>query len=347
MSLEQAQRLPLTTKEGFRAFAAAPSLPELPPLLAPGDHARLDATEREIDAEARKHFHSRLLLVATPDIVRISKAGFRLIVTNRGKDLGRRGLMVSGPSGTGKSTSITQLGRKHLVEVERRAPGVTDRIPVAYILAPADPEPKSLAVEFAHYFGLPVGDHDSPHSITQAVIAVMRRVRCSLVIIDEIHRLEPLTARGGKAVDQLKYFFDSVNATFVVAGMDLEELGMFSGPRGRQIAGRFITLRTSPFGHSTDAERGDWSRLVATMEQSLRLHRHRPGTLVDQAAYLHERTDGKIGSLDQLIHEAANAAIEDGSERISMRHLKTVVLDTAAEEQFAERLRHGRKTGRP
>ena len=41
-----------------------------------------------------------------------------------------------------------------------------------------------------------------------------------------------------------------------------------------------------------------------------------------------------IGSLDQLIHEAANKAITDGTEKITRRHLDAVVLDTTAEDQY-------------
>jgi hypothetical protein len=74
--------------------------------------------------------------------------------------------------------------------------------------------------------------------------------------------------------------------------------------------------------------------LVATLEAALRLHRHKPGALVDDAAYLHERTGGMIGSLDQLIHEAANDAIADGTEKITRGHLTEITLDTAAEEQY-------------
>jgi len=55
---------------------------------------------------------------------------------------------------------------------------------------------------------------------------------------------------------------------------------------------------------------------------------------VDDAAYLHERTSGMIGSLDQLIHEAANDAIADGTEKITRAHLTEITLDTAAEEQY-------------
>jgi hypothetical protein len=326
-------RHPLTTKEGWAAFVSR-SYPDPPRLLSAGDLRQLDPLEREIYDEARQDYHSELLLVATPDIRQIITTGSKLIVNNRGKQLGRRGLIVSGPSGTGKSTSITQLGKKHQIDLERRAPGsLSGRIPVVYIIVPPAATPKMLAIQLALFLGLPVSTHDSQNTITQTVTSILRRVGCSLILVDEIHRLDLRTRSGADASDQLKYFFDSISATFVYAGLDLSENGMFSGTRGRQIAGRFISLRTTAFAHTTAEQRSDWSKLITTMEHTLRLHQHKPGTLLDLAPYLHQRTGGMIGSLDQLVYEAANDAISDGTEEITKKHLEAVILDTAAEEQ--------------
>jgi hypothetical protein len=327
-------RHPLATREGWSTFVSGASLPEPPRLLAAADLDRLDPDERELYDCARQDYHSELTLVATPDILKITRAGQRLITSNRGKQLGRRGLIVSGASGTGKSTSITQLGKIHQVDVERRAPGGDGRIPVVYIIVPPDATPKMIAIEIAAFLGLPYSSHENPHFLTHSVAAVLRKVGCSLVLVDEVHRLDLRTRKGAAASDELKYFFDSVSATFVYAGLDLAENGMFTGTRGRQIAGRFITLHTSAFGYATEAEKNNWRMLVATLESGLRLHRHKPGTLVSDAAYLHERTSGMIGSLDQLIHDAANEAIDDGTEKITREHLKAITLDTAAEEQY-------------
>ncbi|MET7770493.1 ATP-binding protein [Nocardia sp. NPDC005366] len=305
-------RHPLATKQGWSAFIARAN-PEPPQLLSDADWRKLDELEREVYDDARQDYHSSLLLVATPDIRKIIHTGSKLIINNRGKQLGRRGLIVSGSSGTGKSTSITQLGKKFQVEFERRNPGIPDRIPVVYIVVPPDANPKALA---------------------HTVAAVMRRASTGLVLVDEIHRLDLTTRKGKDASDQLKYFFDTISATFVYAGLDLAETSLFTGVRSRQIAGRFIPVSTEPFAHHTVEAKRDWIKLVATMEHSLRLHHHPPGTLIELAPHLHARTGGMIGSLDQLIYEAANDAISDGSEKITRTHLDAVILDIAANDQY-------------
>jgi hypothetical protein len=329
-------RHPLATKQGWQTFAAE-GLPTPPRLLAAADFAKLTGLELEFEKELRQGYHSELLLVSTPDIQRIVHTGSKLIINNRRKQLGRRGLMVSGPSGTGKSTSIAQLGKKYQYNLDRRLGADPDRIPVVYIVVPPDATPKMLAGEMAVFLGLPIGDRDSPQAVAHTVASVMRQVGTGLVLVDEIHRIDMTSKQGRNVSDQLKYFFDTVNATFVYAGLDLEETGMFSGVRGRQIARRFVPITTAPFPYRTEQDKNRWASLVASMEQTLRLHRHKPGALQRLAPYLHARTAGMIGSLDQLVYEAANDAISDGLEKITKKHLDAVILDIAAEDQYTKR----------
>jgi hypothetical protein len=103
----------------------------------------------------------------------------------------------------------------------------------------------------------------------------------------------------------------------------VEGSGLLSGTRGRQIAGRFGMITCHAFAYGTAAQRQEW--------QSLRLHRHAPGQLIKLAGYLHERTDGMIGSLSHLVRGAAVDAVLDGTEKITRETLDRVGLDQAAE----------------
>ena len=86
-----------------------------------------------------------------------------------------------------------------------------------------------------------------------------------------------------------------------------------------------------PFAYGTTAQREQWRALVATLESTLRLHQHQPGSLVALDEYLYRRSGGMIGSLSQLIRGAAILAIEDGSEQITRDLLDAVPVDYAAE----------------
>jgi hypothetical protein len=77
---------------------------------------------------------------------------------------------------------------------------------------------------------------------------------------------------------------------------------VFTGTRGRQLAGRCELIFTGAFPY-----REEWAQLIVALEATSWLHHHEPGTLAAQARYLHQRTGGMIGSLTHLIRGAAIA----------------------------------------
>lgn len=145
-----------TSKAGWRVFVSREH-PSPPELLDADNLALLDPVEREIYDDRRRSFHSGLLLVYTPQIQQVVQVGMKRLRDNQGKEIGRKGLAVLGCGGTGKSTSITQLGRRFQRDLERSSAAVTDRIPVVYITTPPDPDPRKLAMELAGFLGLPFG----------------------------------------------------------------------------------------------------------------------------------------------------------------------------------------------
>ena len=329
---DEEEHFPLTTREGWQRFTDASQAEA--GLLAPADRELLGSDDRAAYDHERMDYHSRLVIVATPTVRQVFTAGRRLVLLNRHQVSARRGLIVAGSAGTGKTTAITQLGRNHeLLLRSRLGPqAAAGRMPVAYVTVPPAATPKMLASEFARFAGVPAGGRQQNQAgITNAVCDVLARLRTDLVLVDEIHNLNLATRVGADASDQLKYLAERIPATFVYAGINVEGSGLFAGTRGQQIAGRLCMIACDPFPYGTADQRRDWQALIATLEQSLRLHRHQPGQLVRLDAYLHERTDGMIGSLSHLIRGAAVEAVLDGTEKITRATLDRVGLDHAAE----------------
>ncbi len=81
-------------------------------------------------------------------------------------------------------------------------------------------------------------------------------------------------------------------------------------------------VRTGSF-----AQDPQWTALIAALEDSLRLHRHRTGSLPELDRYLHQRTHGMIGSLLWLIRSAAIDAVLDGTEKITKKSLDAIDAD--------------------
>ena len=210
---------------------------------------------------------------------------------------------------------------------------------MVYVTVPPAATPRMLAAEFARFLGLPVTTRANMTDIIEAVCGVCCDTGTSLVVCDELHNVSLATKTGAEVSDTLKYFSERIPATFVYAGINVEREGLFSGTRGQQIAGRFSLITTTPFPHAED-----WHGVVATLEHTLRLHNHQPGTLVRLDRYLHQRTGGMIGSLSHLIRGAAIEAILDHSEKITRQLLDGIDLDHAAEQnntRTAPTLRRG------
>ena len=105
------ENFPLTTREGWRQFVD--DGPAEPKLLGEANLGLLDAPGRLAYDQDRLDYHSRLIVVATPVVRQVYATGRRLVLLNRHQVSARRGLIVTGAAGTGKTTAVTQLGRNH------------------------------------------------------------------------------------------------------------------------------------------------------------------------------------------------------------------------------------------
>jgi Bacterial TniB protein len=322
--LDADRREPTMTLTGWRRFVDSPPARFSP--LPDEQWQQLTDEARGRYDEARINYHSEMVVVATSTVREVARQGRLLTFLNRREISARRGLIVSGLQTTGKSTALKQLGRTHELMVRERHPG-HDRIPVVYVTTPPKGSPRKLAMEFARFLGLPsVRRGQNTTDIADAVCQVLIDARVDLVLVDEIHNLNLATSAGEDMSDHLKYFTEHLPATFVYAGINVERSGLFTGVRGKQIAGRCVLINTGPF-----TCRDEWASLLATLEAALRLHHHQPGTLPKLTKYLHQRTGGMIGSLSHLVRAAALTAILDGTEQITRKLLDSIPLDHAAQ----------------
>src|SRR5215831_12775887 len=227
---------PLTTKEGWRRFADRQTvMPELP---GAEELAAMPVRERDEHDEARRAYHADLPLANTPVIRQVVATTRLLIQLNRDQVSARRGVIVSGPSGTGKTTALTQLGRTHERHVRNRHPDDNHRLPVIYVTVPPAATARMLAMEFARFLGLQFAGRVNITDIVDAVCVTAARTRVELVCVDELHNLNLATRAGAEVSDQLKYFAERLPATFIHVGIDVESAGLFAAPAaGRSPAG--------------------------------------------------------------------------------------------------------------
>jgi hypothetical protein len=205
---------PLTTKEGWRRFVDHQPHPAV--LLDAAGLAGLSPGDRGHYDEARREYHADLPLVSTPIIRKVISTSRLLVQLNRSQVSARRGVIISGASGTGKTTALTQLGRTHELHTRKRYPADRHRLPVLYVTVPPAATARMLAVEFARFLGLEFTGRANITDIVNAVCATAAHTRVELVCVDELHNLSLATRAGAEVSDQLKYFAERLPATFVM-----------------------------------------------------------------------------------------------------------------------------------
>ena len=315
---------PLTTWQGWHRFATTG--PPAPP--QPGVPAR--------SRDERLAYHSAFVTIRTPAISTLATQVRTLMILGRHQQAtARPSLIVTGPAAAGKTTALLHVGRAcHLAHTRKNPapPGSAHAaVPVAYVLVPPGATAKTLITEFARYLGIPTTTRMTQTQITDAVCHTYTAAGMQLVLIDEIHRLNPRTTTGAQTADLLKDLTERLPATFVYAGINVTDTPLFTGTRGAQLAGRATLIDCGPLP-ARHGSREPFRDVITDIENNLDLQQHKPGTLPRHTPYLHQRTAGRIGSLTRLIRQAAITAICDGTERITKQSLDAVRLDHLAEQ---------------
>ncbi|GHJ26963.1 hypothetical protein TPA0910_13960 [Streptomyces hygroscopicus subsp. sporocinereus] len=139
----------------------------------------------------------------------------------------RPSLILTGPAAAGETTALLNVGRTcHLAHMRQNPapPGSAHAAaPVAYVLVPPGATAKTLITEFARYLGIPVAARMTQTQVTDAVCHTYTQTGVQLVLIDEIHRLNPRTTTGAQTADLLKDLTERLPATFVYAGVNVTD----------------------------------------------------------------------------------------------------------------------------
>lgn len=307
-----------------------------PDILDADDLTTLTPADKADHDEARFAWIGAGVVVDTKDIAAVTDQ-VRLIRARLAakRSTAGRALAISGQAGVGKSTVAMLLGKKHEGAMRKKLGRTADDItiaPVVYLVVPPGCTPKMLMSAVARWIGLPVPRGWDAPTITDHVVAVLRDLKTSMIIVDEVHNLRTNRSAGAEAASTLKVFTERLDAAVIFCGIDLLNSDLLAGEMGRQIRARtkVYDLRTYGFGSSADRE--SWAELVEGMEDLLPLARHHPGSLStdEMSTYLWNRTGGSIGSLRNLLGDAAISAILSGAERLDRAGLDSVILDQEA-----------------
>lgn len=312
-----------STLETWRQFVA--HSPTRPDTLTARQMSRLsDAARAEYD-DARVRWMGADIVLETPDIRNLRRLWAVLAVETRFDTSAlSRTLAVSGAPTYGKSTVVMWIAKSYERTERRRHPNLPTREfqPAVYVVTPPATTPKMLMVAFCNTLGLPHANRQNAQDLTEQVIRVLRELRTTLVVLDEIHNVHSNRRVGAEAASTLKLFAERVDAAFLIAGIDLPRSPVFAGPVGEQLAGRAMRYDMLGYSYRSVAGRQAWNALVATVNDLLPLARQSEGQLDSAAGFLFDITDGSIGRLRALVRRTAIDAILSGRECIDKTDLQ-------------------------
>lgn len=224
-------------------------------------------------------------------------------------------LAMHGDSNIGKTLIVSKLRREHpstfdaLKGVERRQ--------IVAMQMPATPDQHRFYAALLFELGAPHSATASLSALERLARDLLRRIGPRMLIVDEVHHLLAGGHREQRAsLNLLKYLANDLKLSVVVVGTSDALLALETDAQMRS--------RFTPFEIPRWRESEEFRRLLGAFERVLPLRR--ASNLAQRAIveFLLAASGGLTGEVSRLLNEAAELAIGDATERITLRHLEHV-----------------------
>ena len=224
-------------------------------------------------------------------------------------------LVLHGDSNIGKTLITAKFRRQHPSTFDD-AMGV-DHHPIVAMQMPATPDQHRFYTALLFELGAPHNAAAGLSVLERLSRDLLRRIAPRMLIVDEVHHLLAGTYREQRAsMNLLKYLANDLRISIVLVGTSDAMLALETDAQMRS--------RFSPFEVARWRESDDFRRLLSAFERVLPLRR--PSNLAQRsiAQFLLAASDGLTGEVSRLLNEAAEMAIRDGGERVTLAHLEHV-----------------------
>lgn len=310
------------------------------------DRAAYDALndgQRTAYNSERIRFMAGGMTVTTGTITGLIAQFLKADMMNDGSLAGRRGVMLSAPASSGKSTACLALIEYYLSLYERENPGaISDgAVPVIYTSVPATRTIKGMLQRLARFLALPFQKSDTETDLAAMLQEALPAVGTRLIVLDEVQMLNGAESTSRPAVNNLKDLTNYFEGTIVYSGLNLTDSGLLFGDAGLQLKRRVFNVNVIDFTASqTEQTLAEWSKIVGSFAKALPLYATNPAEVQADAEWLHTFTGGTIGTLKAVLFDAAAKLIfedDPSRENLTRELLQESVRDYAAESgaQFA------------
>ena len=229
-------------------------------------------------------------------------------------------IVLHGPSNIGKSLIIAKFLRDHPPQFDRSR-GIESRQIVALQMPPT-PDQSRFYRALLFELGAPQSANATLSTLEQLARDILRRVAPRMLVVDEVHHLLAGSHREQRAsLNLLKYLANDLKISVVAVGTSDAPVAFQTDP---QMSSRF-----TPFEIPRWTESDDFRRLLRAFELTLPLRRASDLMQRPVVQFLLSASDGLLGEVSRLLNQAAERAVHDGSERISLKQLEQAVYEHA------------------
>lgn len=301
------------------------------------DYDALDASGRKEFDRDRGRFMAGGMTIQTQAITDLIARFTKADMMNDGALVGRRGVMVSAPPSTGKSTACVSLIEYYLAQYDREHPGALadGAVPAIYASIPPTRTVKGTLQRISRFLGLPFKPSDTEADLAAMLEAVLPLVGTKLIVLDEVQMLKAEESTSRPAVNNLKDLTNYFQGTIVYSGVSLTDCGFMFGDAGLQLGRRVFAVSVPDFTTELTAEKAaEWAKTVESFARALPLYATDPPSLRAESEWLHSFTGGTIGTLKAVLFDAAITLIQRGDpdhETITREALASAQRDYAAE----------------
>jgi hypothetical protein len=331
------------TKEGFAAFVDGSTRHPRPEPKTVAELKGMAPDERTAYDDSRHDWHANLGPYGTSAATEIVDEIWEVCDSNRqSAEKVKPSVAVDGLPGTGKSTLLLQFAKRyHLAKTARHgsiAPGGGQRLPVCVTTLDGNVSRLGFNKAILAFYGWPHPKKGSADELKPYVRAAMTACGTEVVLVDDVHFLNPTTKDGRDVSNHLKHLSSVLNVTFVFGGVGIDLAGLLTEGQGkanpqRQSTGRrwsMIPIEPMPRGP-------EWISLLKATEQDLVLAKARPRMLSKHCEdILWRRTAGNLQSLHNILKTACHRAISRGIETLDADLIERIRTDNTAQRLFTD-----------
>lgn len=222
-------------------------------------------------------------------------------------------MVLHGESNIGKTLIVAKFQREHPTWFDSDK-GVERREIVAMEM-PATPDQHRFYAALLFELGAPHSASAGLSVLERLARDLLRRIGPRMLIVDEVHHLLAGSYREQRAaLNLLKYIANDLNISVVVVGTSDAPLALQTDA---QMHSRFTPMEIPRWRQSDD-----FRRLLAAFERVLPLRKPSELTQRPIAEFVLGASAGLTGEVSRLLNEAAEHAILDRTERITLAHLE-------------------------